>query len=208
MDKETLARAKELEEDIRQMEFALSYYKRGRWSHWGTNDRASSFHFEFCKNWSHNPVDMQDLPTWLNGPLMEVVERELERCKHEFEELTDDPAETATDAPEAWQGKWQQNKVYKNGDRVNCNGSQYECQGEFKPTDISGKASWKDNAVRTIDRMISWMLYSLTFCFLFLVAGLDLSAREIIAYSLMLGLVVGSINNIERVMMELFKKED
>ena len=87
MNKETLARAKKLEEDIRQMESALSYYTRGRWSHWGINDRASSFHFEFCKNWSHDSADMQDLPTWLNKPLMEVVERELERCKHELETL-------------------------------------------------------------------------------------------------------------------------
>lgn len=87
MNKETLARAKELEKDIQQMEFALSYYKRGQWSHWSINDRASSFHFEFCKNWSHNSADMQDLPTWLNKPLMEVVERELERCKHELETL-------------------------------------------------------------------------------------------------------------------------
>lgn len=70
------------------------------------------------------------------------------------------------------------------------------------------KASWKDNAVKTIDRLISWMIYSMTFCFLLGVAGLDMSEREIIAYSLMLGLVVGSINNIERVIRELFKKED
>jgi hypothetical protein len=88
MNKETLARAKELERDIQQMEFALSYYKRGQWSHWEyANDRASSFHFEFCKNWSHRDADMQDLPTWLNKPMMEVVERELERCKHELETL-------------------------------------------------------------------------------------------------------------------------
>lgn len=87
MDKETLARAKKLEKDIQQMEFALSYYKRGRWSHWDINDRASSFHFEFCKDWSHHSADMQDLPTWLNKPLMEVVERELERCRHELETL-------------------------------------------------------------------------------------------------------------------------
>lgn len=88
MDKDTLARAKELEKDIQQMEFALSYYKRGQWSHWEyANDRASSFHFEFCKNWSHRDADMQDLPTWLNKPLMEVVERELERCKTELETL-------------------------------------------------------------------------------------------------------------------------
>jgi len=208
MKQETLARAKELEEDIRQMESALSYYKRGRWSHWGVNDTEDLFHFEFCKNWSHRDADMQDLPTWLNKPLMEVVERELERCKHELEELTDDPAEIITDVPEAGQGEWQPCKAYQNGDRVNCNGVHYECQGEFKPTDISEKASWKDNAVRTIERLISWMLYSMTFCFLFGVAGLDLSTREIIAYSLILGLVVGSINNIERVMRELFRKEE
>jgi hypothetical protein len=87
MNKETLARAKELEEDIRQMEFALSYYKQGRWSHWGINDSAMTFHFEFCKDWGHSSADMQDLPTWLNGPLMEVVERELERCKAELDNL-------------------------------------------------------------------------------------------------------------------------
>lgn len=193
MNKETLARAKELEKDIQQMEFALSYYKRGQWSHWGVNDRASSFHFEFCKNWSHGDADMQDLPTWLNKPLMEVVERELERCKHEIETLTDDSAEIITDVPEAGQ------------DTPNPSMAAMAASFELdKPREVS----WKDNAVRTIDRLISWMLYSMTFCFLFGVAGLDMPVRKIIAYSLMLGLVVGSINNIERVMRELFRKED
>ena len=86
MNKKTLARAKELEEDIRQMESVLSYYKRGRWS-CGINDSSSTFHFEFCKNWSHRDADMQDLPTWLNKPLMEVIERELGRCKTELDNL-------------------------------------------------------------------------------------------------------------------------
>jgi len=106
MNKETLARAKELDKDIQEMEFALSYYKRGRWSHWGINDSASSFHFEFCKNWSYNPADMQDLPTWLNKPLMEVVERELERCKHELETLGSEsegnPDKTANELHESF----------------------------------------------------------------------------------------------------------
>jgi len=194
MNKKTLARAKELEKDIQQMESALSYYKRGKWSNWDwQNDRASSFHFEFCKNWGHESFNRQDLPTWLNKPLMEVVERELERCKHELETLTDDSAEIITDVPEAGQ------------DTPDPSMAAMAASLEL---DKPRKASWKDNAVRTIDRMISWMLYSMTFCFLLGVAGLDLSAREIIAYSLMLGLVVGSINNIERVMRELFKKED
>lgn len=187
MDKETLARAKELEEDIQQMEFALSYYKRGQWSHWGINDRASSFHFEFCKNWSRKSADTQDLPTWLNKPLMEVVERELERCKHELETLGDGRKTDAVDDAEE------------------------EVEIPVMLTGVCNKPheeTWKDRFVRAIDRLISWILYSMTFYFLLGVAGLDLSAREIIAYSLMLGLVVGSINNIERVIRELFRKED
>lgn len=171
----------------------MSYYKRGQWNHWDVNDRASSFHFEFCKNWSHRNADMQDLPTWLNKPLMEVVERELERCYHELETLTDDPVEFIIDVPEAGQDMPDPSMA--------AMAASFELE---KPR----KVSWKDNAVRTIDRLISWMLYSMTFCFLFGVAGLNLSLPEIIAYSLMLGLVVGSINNIERVMMELFRKED
>jgi hypothetical protein len=136
---------------------------------------------------------MQDLPTWLNNPLMEVVERELERCKHELETLTDDSAEIITDVQEAGQDT--------------PDPSMAAMAASFE-LDKPRKTSWIDGAVRTMDRLISWMIYSMTFCFLFGVAGLDLSGREIIAYSLMLGLVVGSINNIERVMRELFKKED
>ena len=131
---------------------------------------------------------MQDLPTWLNKPLMEVVEREMERCKHELETLTDDSAEIITDVQEP-------------------DLSMADMAASFE-LDKPRKVSWKDNAVRTTDRLISWMIYSMTFCFLFGVAGLDMSVREIVAYSLMLGLVVGSINNIERVMRELFRKED
>ena len=193
MNKETLARAKELDKDIRQMEFALSYYKRGRWSHWDINDRASSFHFEFCKDWGHRSADMQDLPTWLNKSLMEVVERELERCKHELETLGNDSAEIITDVPEA--GK----------DMPDPSMAAMAASFEL---DKPRKASWKDRAARTTERLASWMIYSVTFCFLFGVAGLDMSVRENVAYSLMLGLVTGSINNIERVMRELFRKED
>lgn len=193
MNKETLARAKELEKDIQQMEFALSYYKRGQWSHWGINDRASSFHFEFCKDWGHRSADMQDLPTWLNDPLMEVVERELERCKHELETLTDDSAEIITDVPEAGQDT--------------PDPSMAAMAASFE-LDKPHKKSWKDGAIRTMERLISWLIYSMMFCFLLGLAGQEMPAREIIAYSLMFGLVVGSINNIERVMRELFKRED
>lgn len=195
MQQETLARAKELEKDIQQMESALSYYKRGQWSHWEyANDRASSFHFEFCKNWSHRDADMQDLPTWLNKPLMEVVERELERCKHELETLTDDPAEIITDVPEAGQ------------DTLDPSMAAMAASFEL---DKSRKDSWTDKFARSMERLTSWMIYSMIFCFLLGVAGLELSTREAVAYSLMLGLITGSINNLERVIRELFgKKKD
>ena len=215
MNKETLARAKELEKDIQQMEFALSYYKRGKWSHWEyANDSASSFHFEFCKNWSHRDADMQDLPTWLNKPLMEVVERELERCKTELDNLGNEKPSAAESVVENMKqlGKAISQMGVKVSDAPEAgqdtlDPSMAAMAASFE-LDKPRKTSWKDGAVRTLDRLISWMLYSMTFCFLLGVTGLDLSVREIIAYSLMLGLVVGSINNIERVMRELFRKED
>jgi hypothetical protein len=199
MKQETLKKAKNLEHDISEYNDLLL-------------SRNADYHTMLIKitcAYSNNREDYHgrvSKEVW--DKMLDVVAEERRKAMQELDNLTDDSAEIITDVPEAGQGEWQPTKVYKNGDRVNCNGANYECQGEFKPTDISEKASWKDNAVRTIDRLISWMLYSMTFCFLFNVAGLELSAREIIAYSLMLGLVVGSVNNIERVMRELFKKED
>ena len=81
--------------------------------------------------------------------------------------------------------------------------------GKSKPDDKPHKESWADKFMRSMDRLMSWLLYSLTFCILLGVAGLQLSTREAVAYSLMLGLITGSINNLERVIRELFgKKED
>ena len=80
--------------------------------------------------------------------------------------------------------------------------------GKPKPADKPHKESWTDKFVRSLDRLMSWMLYSMTFCFLLGVAGLELSTRETVAYSLMLGLITGSINNLERVIRELFGKKE
>ena len=192
MDKETLARAKELEIDIQHMESALSYYTRGRWSHWDINDQASSFHFAFCKDWLHWEANMQELPTWLNKPLMEVVERELERCKHEMETLGSEVQKTDS---------------VDDGKTVTADDVKEAAKMLASPT-VEHKETWEDTVIKTIKRVANWMLCSSVFCILFGVAGLELSAREIIAYSLMLGLVVSSINNIERGMKEWFKKED
>lgn len=52
MKKETLEKAKELEEDIRSLKEATTYFRNQRWSHWDLNDRADTFHFDFCKNYS------------------------------------------------------------------------------------------------------------------------------------------------------------
>jgi len=198
MKQETLKKAKSLEHDISEYSGLL----RSR------NACYDKMLIKICCAYANDFEDYYgrvDKEVW--DKMLDVVAEERQKAMQELENLTDNP-EIITDVPEAGQGEWQPNKVYKNGDRVNCNGVHYECQGEFKPTDISGKVSWKDGAVRTIGRLISWMIYAMMFCFLFGVAGLDLSVREIIAYSLMLGLVVGSINNIERVMREFFKKED
>lgn len=200
MKQETLKKANNLEHDISEYSNLL----RSRNASYGTMLIKITCAYANDHEDYHGRVDKE---VW--DKMLDVVAEERRNAMRELENLTDNPdEEIVTDTPEAGRGEWQPCKAYQNGDSSDYNGSRYECQGEFKPTDISEKASWKDNAVRTIDRMISWMIYSMTFCFLLGVAGLDLSAREIIAYSLMLGLVVGSINNIERVMRELFKKED
>ena len=197
MKKETLKKAKNLEHDISEYSDLL----RSRNASYGTMLIKITCAYANDREDYNGRVDKE---VW--DKMLDVVADERRKAMQELENLTDDPdEEIVTDTPKAWRGKWQPCKAYQNGDRSDYNGSQYECQGEFKSTDISEKASWKD---RTLERLISWLIYSATFCFLFGVAGLELPAREIIAYSLMLGLVAGSINNIEWVMRELFKKED
>ena len=95
MKAETLAKAKELEEDIRKMETALKYHKNGRWGNWGINDTASTFHFAFHKHYGDGSAYREDLPRWLNEPLMEVVEREMNRCKAELDNLGEEQPSAA-----------------------------------------------------------------------------------------------------------------
>ena len=116
--------------------------------------------------------------------MLDVVAEERRKAMRELENLTDDPADTdpeiITDVPE--------------------------------PDMTGGKShkdSWADKFIRSLDRLMSWLLYSMLFCILLRVAGLQLPTREAVAYSLMLGLITGSINNQVRVIRELFgKKED
>lgn len=184
MKQETLKKANNLEHNISEYSDLL----RSRNASYGTMFIKITCAYANDREDYHGRVDKK---VW--DKMLDVVAEERRKAMQELENLTDDSAETATDVPEAGQDT--------------PDPSMAAMAASFE-LDKPRKASWKDDAVRTLDRMISWLLYSMTFCFLLGVAGLDLSVREIIAYSLMLGLVVGSINNIERVMRELFKKED
>lgn len=96
MKKETLAKAKKLEEDIRLVKDATTYFRNQRWSHWEySNDRANTFHFDFCKNYSGADYDCVHLPRWMNAKLMQVLYAELNRMEQELEVLSDADAEGA-----------------------------------------------------------------------------------------------------------------
>ena len=65
----------------------------------------------------------------------------------------------------------------------------------------------KDTANKTITRLLSWSIYSLVACILLGIAEPDLTVRQYVGYSFMFGLLIGSINNLERVIRELHNKD-
>lgn len=87
MTTDLLEKAKRLNEDINEIEKAIRYFKNGKWSHWGINDNNRTFHFAFLKNYGTALFDRIDLPTWMNGKIIEVLESELEKAKNEFDNL-------------------------------------------------------------------------------------------------------------------------
>ena len=179
MKEETLKKANNLEYYIIEYSDLL----RSRNADYGTMLINISCAYSNSRDEYHGRVDKE---VW--DKMLDVLEEERRKAYQEFDDLTDEPDETATDVSDAGQSKF-----------ITSTTAMAASSNLDKPH----KKPWKD---RTLERLISWMIYSATFCFLFVLAGLELPAREIIAYSLMLGLVVGSINNIERVMRELFKK--
>ena len=179
MKEETLKKANNLEYYIIEYSDLL----RSRNADYGTMLINISCAYSNSRDEYHGRVDKK---VW--DKMLDVLEEERRKAYQEFDDLTDEPDETATDVSDAGQSKF-----------ITSTTAMAASSNLDKPH----KKPWKD---RTLERLISWMIYSATFCFLFVLAGLELPAREIIAYSLMLGLVVGSINNIERVMRELFKK--
>ena len=186
MKQDTLKKAKNLENDIIEYgDLLLS--------------RKADYHTMLIKitcAYSNNRTDYHgrvSKEVW--DKMLDVVAEERLKTSRELEALTDDSADgmTADAAP-------------KNG--IDAVDPSVVAMAASFGLDKPHKESWKDCAVKIIDRMVSWMIYSMTFYFLFIVAGLELSAREIIAYSLMLGLITGSINNLERVIRELFGKKE
>lgn len=196
MKKETLEKAKELEEDIRLVKYATTYFRNQRWSHWDLNDSADSFHFDFCKNYSGKSSDCVHLPRWMNSKLMQVLYAELNRMEQELEELGDADTGGATQKEnEIPHNEWQPVYQHKEGDYVVL---------QNKPQ----RRSLNRKFTRFLENAIVFLLYTAIFCLLLGIALPTLSTREYVCYSLILGFFAGLLNNIERVMRELFKKED
>ena len=60
--------------------------------------------------------------------------------------------------------------------------------------------------IKFLDNMLSIIIYTVMFIVILLYAEPALTGRQIIGYSLILGFFAGIINNIERVLRELFDK--
>jgi len=201
MKQETLQKAKEFERDFE--EYTNLLLSRG--ADYDTMLISISCAYSNNHNEYHGRVSKE---VW--HKMLDVVAKERLKTKRELEALTDDSADGMTaDAAPAGQGEWEPTEVYKEGDRVTHGGIEYECHdGKSESAAMPQKNSWADKFMRSMDRLMSWLLYSMTFCILIEVAGLQLSTREAVAYSLMLGLITGSINNLERVIRELFGKKE
>lgn len=64
------------------------------------------------------------------------------------------------------------------------------------------------HVIKFLDNLTSIIIYSVVFMVLLLYADSSLSGRQIISYSLILGFFAGMINNVERVLRELFDKKE
>lgn len=62
--------------------------------------------------------------------------------------------------------------------------------------------------IKLLDNLMSIFIYGVIFMVLLLYADSSLSGKQIVSYSLILGFFAGLINNIERVLRELFDKNN
>ena len=61
--------------------------------------------------------------------------------------------------------------------------------------------------IKFLDNLMSIIIYGVIFLVLLVYSDSSLSGRQIVSYSLILGFFAGMINNIERVLRELFDKK-
>jgi hypothetical protein len=85
MNKETLARAKELEKDIRDIRNAMT-------------ESGTARHFAMLEHYGLD-ARQRHLPKWLTPKIMKVLGEERERLEHELENLTDDNIESTDFKP-------------------------------------------------------------------------------------------------------------
>lgn len=64
------------------------------------------------------------------------------------------------------------------------------------------KEKMNKTITKTLTGLLSWSIYSLVACILLGIAEPDLTVRQYVGYSFMFGLLIGSINNLERVIRE------
>lgn len=187
MKKETLKKAKNLENDISEYSDLL----RSRNASYGTMFiKISCAYANDCEDY-HGRVDKE---VW--DKMLDVLAEERRKAMQELENLTDEPdEEIVTDTPEAERGGWQPVDQYKERDYIAL---------PNKPQ----RRSLDKIFMRFLDNAIVFFLYAATFCLLLGIALPTLSTREYVGYSLILGFFAGLLNNLERVMRELFKKED
>ena len=182
MKQETLKKAKDLENDISEYTNLLL-------------SRSADYHTMCIKISCAYSSDHDEYygrvskEVW--NKMLNVVAEERQKAKQELGALTDDTADGMTT-----------DTALKGGtDAVDP--SVAAMIASFELIDKPHRDSWTDKFTKSLDRMMSWMIYSLIFCILIGVAGLHLSTREVVAYSMMLGLITGSINNLERVIRKL-----
>ena len=205
MDKETLAKAKQLEEDIRLITNETDYYRTQHWSHWDySNDRPDTFHFDFCKNYSGKDYDCVHLPRWMNQKLMAVLYQEKNRLQEELDALGNEGEAKTTD--KIHPSDWQPADPYSEGEHVVHDGVEYEFR-QCKSADGKHKARAPQALLRLADRMVSWGINSLLFCLSFVLAGWPFTTRDLIVFSLAFGFHAVCFNYIERVLRELFEKK-
>lgn len=187
MKKETLKKAKNLEYNIEQYSDLL----RSRNADYGTMLINISCAYSNSRDEYHGRVDKK---VW--DKMLDLVAEERRKAMQELENLTDEPdEEIVTDTPEAGQGEWQPVDQYKEGDFIAL---------PNKPQ----RRSLDRIFMRFLENAIVFFLYAAIFCLLLGIALPTLSTREYIGYSLILAFFAGLLNNVERVLRELFEKKD